>query len=119
MNEEPKKRTLTQNKALHLFFTQASDALRNEGLDMRKVLKPGIDIPWTGPMFKEFIWLPIMIAVTGKEHTKDLTTIEIDKILIILDKHFGEKFGLTVPFPCIDELIKNYEKEDSLKLKNK
>ena len=37
-------RTEQQNKALHVYYRILADELNDKGLDMRKVLKPEIDI---------------------------------------------------------------------------
>lgn len=99
------QRTLQQNKALHVLFTLLADELNTAGLDMRKTLKPGVDIPWNGKTVKEFLWRPIQQAQLGKESTTELTTKEIDEVFETINRHLGEKFGLHVPFPSIDEVI--------------
>ena len=48
-----KQRTAKQNRALHLYFTHLADELNSAGLDMRKTLKPGVEIPWDGKSIKE------------------------------------------------------------------
>jgi hypothetical protein len=103
------QRTKQQNKALHVLFRMLADNLNNAGLDMRKTLKPGIDIPWGPVSVKEFLWRPIQEAQLGKHSTTELTTVEIDEVFETINKHLGEKFGLHVPFPSIEELIREYE----------
>jgi hypothetical protein len=102
---EEKQRTDSQNKALHLFFTQLAEELNSAGLDMRKTLKPEVDIPWSGRTIKEYLWRPIMVAQTGKESTTELTTKEIDKVFDTINRHLGEKFGIHVSFPSNEEII--------------
>ena len=109
---EPKKypqRTVQQNKALHVLFKLLADNLNNHGLDMRKTLKPGVEIPWSPVAVKEFLWRPVQEAQLGKHSTTELTTIEIDEVFDTINKHLGEKFGLYTPFPSIEELILEYE----------
>ena len=110
-----KPRTETQNSALHLYFTQLAEMLNDAGLDMRKTLKPGVEIPWTGKSIKEFLWRPIMTAQLGKESTKDLTTKEIDQVFDVINRHLSEKFGITLPFPSIDSLLFKQDNESKLK----
>lgn len=95
----PRQRTLSQNRALHLYFTMLAEALNDAGLDMRKVLKPGIDIPWTSKMVKEHLWRPIQKIYLEKKSTTELTTIDPTVIHDILNRHLSEKFGITVEFP--------------------
>lgn len=108
-NQETKEqvRTTKQNRALHLYFNHLAEALNDAGLDMRRTLKPSIDIPWSGETIKEYLWKPIMKAQLGKESTTEMTTKDIDKLFDTLNRHLGEKFGLMVDFPSIETLIMN------------
>lgn len=113
---EPKKyptRTNQQNKALHVLFRLLADTLNEHGLDMRKTLKPDVEIPWAAGGVKEYIWRPIQEAQLGKKSTTQLTTVEIDEVFDTINKHLGEKFNLHVPFPSIEHIILQYEKEHS------
>ena len=83
-----------------------ADELNDAGLDMKKVLKPGVDIPWTKESIKEYIWRPIQQAQLSKKSTTELTTKEIDSVFDTINRHLGEKFGIHVPFPSIDELMR-------------
>jgi len=110
----PKKypqRTLTQNAALHVYFKLISDALNDAGLDMRKVLKPTIDIPWSPKTVKEYMWRPVMKAQLGKSSTTEMTTVDIDKVFDTINRHLAEKFGITEPFPSYDNIINAYRDE--------
>ena len=100
-----KIRTTRQNSALHLMFTQLADELTKAGLDMKKTLKPEIDIRWTPENIKEYMWRPIQVALLNKKSTTELTTREIDQVFDIICKHLGEKFGITIEFPSIETLI--------------
>lgn len=100
-----KQRTLTQNAALHVYFELIADALNDAGLDMRKVLKPGIDIPWSSETVKNYIWRPVQQAQLGKISTTELTTVEIDKVFNTINRYLGEKFGVHEPWPSINELM--------------
>jgi hypothetical protein len=106
-DEERKEvqRTMRQNKALHVLFRLLAEQLNEAGLDQRKVLKPGVDIPWTDKSIKEQIWKPVQKAQLNKGSTTQLTTTEIDKVFDTINKHMGEKFGLHVPFPSIETIL--------------
>ena len=99
------KRTDKQNRSLHLLFKLLAEELNQSGLDMRKTLKPGVDIPWSGDSVKEFLWRPIQEAQLNKKSTTELTTKEIDAVFDTITRHIGEKFGIYVPFPSIDEVL--------------
>ena len=100
-----KKRTLTQNRALHLLFQQWADELNGAGYDIRKTLKPSVDIPWSAYTIKEHLWRPIMKTYTDKNSTTELNSKEIDEIFDIVNRHLGKRFGLHVPFPSLDSLM--------------
>lgn len=103
--DKEKIRTDKQNKALHLYFTHLAEALNENGLDMRKTLKPSIEIPWTPKTVKDYLWRPIMKAQVMKESTTELTTKEIDLVFDTLNRHLSEKFGVSVAFPSLEELM--------------
>lgn len=105
-SKEHQLRTTKQNKALHVLFKLLADDLNDRGLDMRKTLKPGVDIPWTEVSVKEYLWRPIQRAMLHKKSTTELTTKEIDSVFDVLVKHLGEQFGISVVFPSIEEIYK-------------
>ena len=49
-------RTPTQNASMHKWFELVADTLNNAGLDMKRVLKPDVDIPWTKTSVKEIMF---------------------------------------------------------------
>lgn len=103
--EQTKQRTNQQNKALHALYGMLADALNESGLDMRRTLRKDVDIPWDGRTVKEYLWRPIQQAQLQKRSTTELTTKEIDEVFDTLNRHLGDKFGLHVPFPSIEQLI--------------
>lgn len=108
-SENP-KRTSRQNRAMHLWFRHFSEALNDAGLDQRKVLKPGVNIPWTEGSFKDQIWRPVQEAMYKKKSTTELTTKELTKVEEVITREMGEKFGMQVDFPSIETMIRrNYD----------
>lgn len=97
-------RTDQQNKALHLWFTLLAVELNNAGFDMRKLIREGIDIPWSKDTVKEYLWRPVQKVMFGKKSTTQLETHELDKIWETLNRHIGERTGIHVPFPSEDDL---------------
>ena len=107
MNEE--QRTNQQNKSLHLWFQMLADELNGAGWDMRKTLKPEVEIPWSKESIKNFLWRPVQEVYLNKKSTTELTTKDIDAIWEILNRHLGEKFGIHVSFPSLEALeLKDY-----------
>lgn len=108
-----KKRTLQQNRALHLFFKMLSDNFNDLGMTFVYRGLKGIELetPYTETLIKETLWKPIQKALFDIESTTELTTEMINKILETLNKFFGEK-GIQVNFPSqFDLLVKQLEKE--------
>ena len=99
------QRTLQQNKAIHVLFNLLAETLNENGLDMRKTLKPEIDIPWSPQSVKEFLWRPIMQAQLSKKSTTEMTTIELDQVFETINKHIGQKFHIHIPFPSIEDVL--------------
>ena len=100
--KEEKQRTLLQNRALHKYFALLAEELNVAGLDMKRTLKPEIDIAWTTESVKEYLWRPVQKAQLNKESTTKITTKDIDIIFDTINKHLGEKFGLHIYFPSIE-----------------
>lgn len=94
-----KQRTSPQNRSLHLYFDMLAEKLNESGLDMRKTLKPGIEIPWTRESVKNHLWRPIQEAMTGKHSTTELDTVDPSAIYEVLNRHLSEKFGVSVEWP--------------------
>lgn len=100
-----KQRTVQQNRALHRYFGLIAERLNEAGLDMKKVLKPGVDIPWSTAAVKDYLWRPIQTLQLRKKSTTQLTTKEIDVVYDTLNRLLAEKFGIHEPFPSIDEIM--------------
>ena len=98
------QRTSQQNRALHKWFEMLAEAFNDAGKDIREVMKPEIEIPWTAENIKNLLWRPVQEIYLQKKSTTELTTADIDKIYDILNRHIGEKFGIHVPFPSVDTL---------------
>ena len=93
---------------MHLWFQFVASTLNEAGLDMKKVLKPEVDIPWTKKAVKEYLWRPIQKAMLLKESTTELTTKDLDKVVEVLNRHLGQKLKVdTPPFPSIEEIMAN------------
>lgn len=101
------RRTPKQNDSLHLWLEMVAEELNNAGLDMKAVLKPEVDIPWTKGSAKDYLFRPVMKALTGKESTTELTTSEVSQVVDVINRHLAEKFGgLFIEFPSIEQLEK-------------
>ena len=74
------------------------------GFDFRRSLRADIDVPWNAALIKEYIWVAVQKAMTGKESTTEPTTKEYGEIYEVVSRHLSEKFGVHVPWPNKEEL---------------
>lgn len=112
MEQTEKQRTIQQNRALHKYFEILANTLNSAGLDMKKTLKPEIDIPWSKETIKEYIWKPIQKAQLNKGSTTELTTTEMDKVFDTINRFLAEKFGITETFPSIENIMTKLREEE-------
>lgn len=94
-----KQRSGQQNKALHVYVKQLADALNDGGFDMDYVFNEGVDIPWNEYMVKEFLWKPVMKAVTGKNSTTQPKREQYTEIYEIINRKIAEKCGFSIAWP--------------------
>jgi transcriptional regulator NrdR family protein len=107
------QRTSQQNKALYKMFSELADELTAQGKDMRVILKPDVDIPWTQNRIKEHIWRPLQKAMFGTQSTTELTTDQVDKVFQVIQKHLGESHGVEINFPSVESImLKQLENEE-------
>lgn len=115
----PKQRTIQQNRGIHLACKLLAESLNSAGLDMKAVLKPNVDIPWSTDTVKEYIFKPILKARYQKDSTTEIekTSGEIEEVWSIIMRHIGEKFGVEyIPFPSETQI--NHE-NDAKNMSNK
>jgi len=76
-----------------------AESLNDAGYDMKKTLKPEVEIPWSGNTVKEFLWRPIQDAMIQQESTTALTTDQVSAVYSVLSRHLSAKLGVNVSFP--------------------
>ena len=89
--------TQKQINSLNLWCGQVAEYLNSCGLDQRAVLKEDVSIDWTKESAKTYLYKPILEAMTGKTSTMQQDTVEPSKVADTIARHFGEKFGITLP----------------------
>ena len=96
-----KQRSTKQNSALHVWLKQVSKELNDAGYDMKRVMKPEVEIPWDdeGMMAKEHLWRPIQKIMLDKESTTEPERGDYVKVYEVLNRHLSAKFGISVPWP--------------------
>ena len=99
---KPKQRTYSQNRALHLWFTQKAEQCREAGISPRMAFEKTIELDMTDVMMKE-IWRAVQKALYKKTSTTELSkgNGEIDNLVEHLNRFFaGEPFNLEgLPLP--------------------
>ena len=113
--EEDKKRTILQNKSIHLFCDKLGTELNSKGYDMRIILKPEYKLRWDMGSVKENLYKPIAKALYGVESTTELTTAQVSKVHEQLMLMLVEKFPEIdfIDFPSLEsteEYIKSFSK---------
>ena len=101
-----KKRTSSQNRALHKLFELVADEFENNGIGMSIFAKLPINIPVSADAVKR-LWKEIQMAQVNKDSTADLTTKEIDLVYDTFNRMIAEEFGLHVAFPSIEQLLQD------------
>jgi hypothetical protein len=97
LDKEEKKRTDQQRKALEVYCRLMAEKLNEAGLDMKVILKPEIDIPWTQESVKTHIWKPVLKAMENKTSTTEMITTNPTDILMVIDRFLAEKHGFYGP----------------------
>lgn len=103
--EKKNTRTTRQNSALHLLFTIIANQLNEMGVEFKYFgLKGQIISTRHNPnLVKEHVWKPIQKALFEIESTTKLNTEQINEIVDILTKFFGER-GIVIQFPSREQL---------------
>ena len=79
-----------------------ADELNAAGLGMEKVLEHKASIDWTMGGVKEHLWKPVQEAMTGKDSTASVDKLDYVKVYETLNRHFGDKMGIHVPWPTFE-----------------
>ena len=93
------QRTVRQNNAMWLWLDQLSEALNDAGYDMKRTLKPHIDIPWNKERAKEHLWDPIQEIMTKKDSSRRISKQEVNEIQEVVARYLAQNTGVSVPFP--------------------
>ena len=98
-----KTRTSQQNKAIHKFFMIMSEQLNELGIEYLYHGPTGkeISLMYTPELVKMFFWKPIQNALFDFESTTKLTTLQMNQIIDVIVKFFGDK-GVLIEFPNVE-----------------
>lgn len=107
IKKQKAKRTIIQNKSLHLGFTQVSKIANDTGLTMRAVIQD-LDIPLTEEAVK-IMYKAVAKAMYNVESTTELNTSQISEVWNAFIKPFEERTGEYMPFPSMTDSNDYYE----------
>jgi len=74
-----------------------ADQLNHHGLDMRKVMKPEAEIPWTMESVKTNLWKSLQEAIIGKSSTTEADRVEYSQVHEVLGRHLAKTQGISIP----------------------
>lgn len=103
------KRTIKQNKSIHVYFEELSRALNDSGVDFR-VLVRNLRVD-ASPTLVKAVFRQIGAVKFGKGSTADLTTTEIQECYDEFNRLLALE-GVHVAFPIYtnsDEYLAGYE----------
>ena len=96
------KVTPSQFKALHVWCGLQAAAMNDCGFEQMhwlELTKKGLEFPWSKDSVKENMFKPILKALTDKDSTTAMKTVDPDLILRPLHKKLSM---LDTPVPCVD-----------------
>lgn len=99
-----KQRTARQNRTAHLWFKHIADSLNESGMDMQAVLAKRAGIRWTETAVKECLFKALMVAMTTKQSTTELTSKEFSDVTKMLQDFLARDYGVNVEVPSIESL---------------
>jgi len=97
--DKDEQRTEKQNNAMWLWLSRIAQALNDAGYDMKKTLKPNIEIPWNKERAKQHLWDPVQQIITSQTSSTDLTRQQVNEIQEVIARHLAQTTGVSVPFP--------------------
>ena len=101
-SEPDKVRTSLQNKSMHVYFKNISNALNAAGCDQRGIMAHigrGSPSPWSEFSIKA-LWKSIQLARHGKDSTTKMTSAEYSEEHRIFDNMISEcSGGVSCPLP--------------------
>ena len=100
---KPKKRTTTQNAAMHKYFELMAQALNDAGYSYKDFVElvesKGNQVAWTETNFKETGWRIVQKAMFNKDSTSELETHEVTQVYEVINSRFAELAGVSMNFP--------------------
>lgn len=93
-----------QRASLHLWCEWVAEALNDAGYDIQTVLAEGFPLPWDKDSVKSNLYKPVLKAMKHKTSTEEQMRVEPGDVHKHLEQFLAEKFGISVPWPCIENM---------------
>ncbi len=101
--------TPQQNKSVNLYCRQLAEAMGEQGLDIVETLTKAVDRPWTEKSVKELLFKDLLFRAYGHTSTTKASTKEISEIYEVLNRHTSQNWGIHVPFPSDEEIMRSQQ----------
>ena len=110
--KDPNQISDAQRGSLNLFCEQLGQSLNDAGHSVPHVLAQSkrycVDMPWTQHLVKELLWKRIQFALTGIESSEKIAS-HLTVVFDTVNKSMGETFGVHVPFPSNEEIMRSQQ----------
>ena len=96
-----KARTAAQNNAIHLYISQVTKALCEQGVTVREVLEATnvkAELTPTSPLMKEVLWRRMQVALCDVKSTTSLEKQQVSEIYENISR-FLTRYDISIPFP--------------------
>lgn len=91
-------RTLTQNKALHLYFTQLADKLNDSDCTVQETIT--VPIAFTSQWVKEYMFKGIMSSMfPDLKSSSELSTTQLQEVYEVMNAATADRLGVSIEFP--------------------
>ena len=97
------KRSLDQNSAMHLWFTQLEEECKSNGITMDMVITKPQEIPVTRHILKDLFRF-VGKKMFGIKSTADLDKLQFYDVQKTFEKTLGQNCELYIPFPSEEQL---------------
>ena len=104
--EKKIKYTRKQHNAIFVYCEDVAKKFNASGQDMRKVLKPEVEIPWTKESVYKFMWKKVQEAMFDSDSITKLETDQVSAIYETLNRHTAKR-GVSAKFPSKEEDMLN------------
>jgi len=108
--------TPKQMSSLHVAFRQFSNGMNDSGRSVQQVVH--LPLSFTEAIFKESIarvvlnhfLMDIREDYKGEGSFTELFTHEVDPYYDELNRAIGEKFGVSLPYPCLQSMMDEFDR---------